>query len=437
MSNNDDGNNTKYLPSSIVQNPSSTPQSGQDYQDKTRALVENILSVFYQLLPSNYVSQVTGPFYTLQFQAAAEQIAKAQVALQEVFYDSDVDFTRPEFLYQIIGSLVFPDADDGIPQLDGDLTYRTFLKRMILLLLDGATATTIEQGLELLTDADIEVIEKAVVARDTPGSAWGFDEQHELEINIRTENCDSFPDDPFVLQENARLVIRALKPATKLFQFRFLFCEAFGPLFEDEVTWELDIYRYEDFRKYCLGAKELVGSAGETLTDRGLFRDPYRSFRSISPGAVVTISSGANAGRWIVKEILVYPLGDDSTPRSFTTSPSSLTGTLTITDGVIEDITASADFSDAVEGEVLTIADGPNAGPYRLETLISGQGGPVGTVPSGSLIYRVTPAPSLIRIERRMPVVAIGQAYTITVDRLGIQIPRVVLKEDHSAEFTL
>lgn len=428
--------NKKYLPDSLVQNPASTPHSGQDYQDRVRQLVENILDVFYQVLPSNYVSQVTGPFYTLQFQAAAEQVAKIQIELQEAFYDSDFDITRPEFLFQIIGSLVFPDQGEGIPQIDGDVSYRTFLQRMVLLLLQGSTNPTLIEGLQLLTDANVEVIEMGIEARDTVGSAWSFNEQHIIEVNISTEDGQSFPDDPFVLQENARLVLEALKPAHVLYRFRFLFREVFEQLFTDEATWTLDIYRYEDFRKYCLGYKQITGTGGETLTDRSLFRDPNRPFRKVSPGNKLTILAGTNAGTWIVQEILTFPVGDDPTFYSFTTSPSGLIGDVAIENGAL--YSPGFDFAQAVEGEILTIASGPNAGPYRLETLLGGQGGPVGSITPGPTQYeRVRPFPTLLRTEKRMPVAATGQSYTLEVDRLGIQSPRIVLREDHSAEFVL
>lgn len=434
MSNGDD---KKYLPASLAQNPASTPLSGQDYEDRERQLVENILSVFYQVVPSNYVSQITGPFYTLQFQAAAEQIAKIQIELQEAFYDADFDITRPEFLYQIMGSLVFPDQKDGIPQIDGDVSYRTFLRRMILLLLQGSTNPTLEDGLRLLTDADIDVIEMGIEARDTEGSAWGFDQQHEIEVNVSADDGQSFPDNPFVLQENARLVLEALKPAHVLYKFRFLFKEVFEAIFEDEYAWTLDIYKYEDFRKYCLGYKEITSSAGETLTDRSLFRDPSRSFRKVSPRNTLTITSGVNAGAWTVKEVLTYPVGDDATPRAYMTAPSFLGGLAIIQGGVIID-QGGIDFAGAVEGEILTFLDGPNAGGYQLETLVGGNGGPVGSITPGLVPYlKVTPFPSIVRLDRRMPQAATGQAYTLEVDRLGIQKPRIVLLEDHSAEFTL
>jgi len=63
------------LPTLLEQNPSPVGGSGQDRIKTRREQVDSIMSVFMQVLPSNYVAQVQGPFYTVQFQAAAEAIA--------------------------------------------------------------------------------------------------------------------------------------------------------------------------------------------------------------------------------------------------------------------------------------------------------------------------------------------------------------------------
>jgi len=125
-----------FLPWLIDQNPSLVGFDSQSKKDRIREQVDRIMEVFYQLLPSNYVSQVQGPHYTMRFQAAAEQIAEIQITAQEVLADGYWEYTRPEFLHQILGSLVFPDSEaDGLPVIAGDLSYREFLRRMVELLL--------------------------------------------------------------------------------------------------------------------------------------------------------------------------------------------------------------------------------------------------------------------------------------------------------------
>lgn len=458
MTNKPDDKN--LLPTLLDQNPAPVNKQSQDRKDKQRAQVDRIMEVFMRVLPSNYVSQVSGPFYTLQFQAAAEQIADFQLTAQEVFADWSYEYTRSEFLYQIIGALVFPDATtDGWPTIEGDITYRTFLRRMVDLLLQGATTETVKSGIELVTTATVEIIERAIAARTTPNSAWGRTDQFTFEINVsdtrdvtidgETVSIPDFPDDPFVLLENVRIILRALKPAHTLYDYRHLFQESFKGRISAELSWEMSNYYYQDWRRYCLGAKSITGTNGETLTDRSLFSDTDRDFSAVAPGASLVVTSGPNSihsggiegtaasidehhiGRYRVEEVRAFPVGGDPTARAYTTSPTGLSGTATVSGDIIEDI--SQDWSQAVEGEVLTFSDGPNAGSYRLKTLLGSNGGPVGKTSGPATKVKV--ALSILRIRRRMAQAAVGQSYEVDVDRLGRQVPHTVSSEDATIYF--
>lgn len=445
------------LPGLLEQNPAPVAWDSQDRKKKIRDQVDRIMDVFSQVLPSNYVSQVTGPYYTIQFQAAAERIADFQITAQEIFADRAYDYLRPEFLFQLLGNLVFPNAtDDGYPTLAGDLTYRRFLRRMVELLLEGATKNTIEEGLALLSDATFKVLEKGIEARLLgEGSAWGLDDTFSFEVDASyidpETGLESFPPDPFVLQENVRLVLRALKPAHTLYDYRHLFTETFGDLFSGELTWEYTDWRYEDFRRYCVGAKRLAGTGGVTLSTRNLLRDTSRDFSNITVGVPLTITSGVNSihaggtegtsasedrrsyGRFRVVAILTFHGGDDATERAYTTSPTGLSGKATVSGSDITD--SSQDWGGAVEGEVLTFTEGPNSGSYRLKTIRGSTGGPVGKIGVSGTSVRI--APSTLRLDRRMRYEATGQGYEIEVDRMGVQLPHSVVGEDVSAYFLL
>ena len=78
-----------------------------------------------------------GLFVNSHSPTVAEQLAQIQISLEEIGLQSDIDFARPEFLWQMIGTLVFPETSkppSGPPEISGDLSYREFLRRMILLL---------------------------------------------------------------------------------------------------------------------------------------------------------------------------------------------------------------------------------------------------------------------------------------------------------------
>ena len=440
------------VPSMVQQNPGPFTADSQLKKEAVRSQVDRIMAAFYKLLPSNYASQVNGPYYTMQFQAMAEKIADFQINAQEVLADSMYDYTRSEVLYQILGSIIFPDArTDGFPVIDGDLTYRTFLRRMVTLLLQGSTKDSVQSGVELLTTAVVDVVERGVEARKLKGkSAWGVGDQFVFEVNV--DNSNVFPDeDPFVLRRNVEIVLRALKPAHTLYEYRNLFTEVFGSLMVDADSWTMKDYKYQDLRRYWLGADRISGLNGVTLTDRTLFSDPTRDFSNINPGAVLSLMSGPNStgknasvqtpdgreetypGRYRVTEVLGFPIPDDAVARGYTTS-GGLSGTIVVSSGYTV-FDSSQNWGNASEGETITLLSGPNVGTYRLKTVLGSNGGPVGAASVSGTYARISP--SILRVKTRMAESVSGQEYTIDVDRLGVQLPHSVSSENHSVWFSL
>jgi hypothetical protein len=153
----------------------------------------------------------------------------------------------------------------------------------------------------------------------------------------------------------------------------------------------------------------------------------------VQPGAILRIDAGVNAGTYEVVEVRVFPLGTDTTARAYTTSPTGLTGTATVSGDTITD--SGQDFGAAVEGEVLTFTAGPNAGSYRLETLLGSNGGLVGFATGPAT--QVRPSPCILRVSKRMPAAATGQTYLVDVDRLGMRTPKTITNEDASEQFYL
>ena len=425
------------VPYAATQNPSPTPPSGQQYLDRRGELVDEILTTFRAVLPSNYVASTNGPWYSLQFQAMADQLAEIQLRTTQVFQDSNWDFTRPEFLWQVLGSLVFPDAEqeDGIPQIDGDTLYRSFLMRMVNLLLQGATKKAMEGGIEALDpNVTAYVIEKYLASppRD-PEGLWTIDNQFEVEIFVWAKN--EFPKNPFVLEKNVQLVLTALKPAHVIYSYSHLFTDAFDNIADDTggLSWDMDSYYYDDTRKWCLGAKTIVGT-GDTLANRNLFHQSLASFSSVRMGSKLTITDGVNKGSYRVSEVIALPYGADSTPRAYTTSPTGLSGTVVATssDTLID---PSQNWASAVDGETITISAGPNAGTYRLDVLLGSKGGPLGLAVGPATSVRCSPG--ILKVGRRMPQTATAQSFTVEVDRLGVRVPHTKTNEDASEQFYL
>ena len=440
-----------FVPVSVTQNPAPISQEGQESKTVLETLAAAIMNVFVTLLPSNYVSQTNGPLYLLQFQAIAEQLASIQLSMKETEVDGLVDFTRSEFLWQMVGVFVFPDITKdpyGIPELVGDLTYRSFLKNMILLLLQGSTEEAVEKGLNLLTDAQVEILAKVDYSHEST-SGWGLADQNSFEVNVMgkrpdTEFGTAFPEDPFRLFRNNQRILRALKPATKLYDYRHVFIDLFKS-FVDQVALDGNMWYYEDFRKFCLGVKEIQSSNG--VSKGGLWYDNSLFFYQIYEGCVLEILSGSNAspehggqdgfhlGKHVVKEVLRLPFGAETVTRSYTTSPSGLTGTVQVgQDGVLTDL--NQDFSGIVEGELLEISSGPNRGVYQIETLLGPFGGLPEKVPGG-VVTSIRLGPGILKLKSPVVIPNTGQSYKLSVERLGVQRPRPILGENVSAQFYL
>lgn len=440
MAHDDDAPKTgeNQAPFALAQNPAPNPPSGQAYLTDRSALVQRIMATFRAVLPSNYVAQVNGPWYSLQFQAMAEQLAEIQISTTEIYKDSGFDFTRTDFLWQVLGSLVFPGATDqtGIPQIDGVTAYREFLHKMVLLLLQGATKASMEGGMEALDPDVVATITERYLEtppRD-PVGAWTIEDQFLVDIFIEGSTGNTFPADPFVLQQNAALVLAALKPAHVFYGYSYLFRDAFDKVADDTggMSLDLDSYYYADLRKWCLGAQRIAGT-GDTLSTRTLFTDPNVSFQSIRAGAILEIESGTNKGKHRVVGTRALLYGADATTRAYTTS-TGLSGALTALSGDAV-VDATQDWGAMPVDTTITLTDGPNKGVYRLDTVLGETGGPIGTVGVSGTEVRLSP--STLQVAKRMDVTATAQGYTVSVDRLGVQTPRAVDSEDVTLQFLL
>jgi hypothetical protein len=155
-----------------------------------------------------------------------------------------------------------------------------------------------------------------------------------------------------------------------------VFTEVFQQVFTDVLSWTFTNHHYDDFRKFCLGAKQISGTAGITWTDRSLFQDLERDFSAVKAGANLNMVTATNHGDYRVVEVLAFPVGAERIPVAYTTS-SGLLGTLIV--GDYGEVTFDSPIRpDLPEGEVLTLTSGSNAGSYRLQEYVGEIVGPVG-----------------------------------------------------------
>ena len=483
-----------------VENPAQADAKGQTSVRRVQEIEDSIMRIFFTRMPSNYVSQAQGPLYTNIFRAVAKQLASFQVEAELASDDPKYDLTRPEFMYQVLGRIVFPDSMRPRAELidvDGDISLRDFLREMVLLLLEGSRKDPVERGVGLLSDLGVDIVEKVAHERKK-GSGVGLEDQFEIEVNavsvkhtdkdgthwhrIRVDNqgngktygtyssdgsedyhchevkdfviqpyvaadltehdhsyVQDFPDNPFILQHNIEMILLALKPAHLIYQYRHLFVEFFGEVFEDQATYDYFTWKYEDLRKNWRGAKSITGSAKTTGGNKCLLVDPNRDFQSVLPGAPIDIEDGQNQGKYFVKEIHTLPYPTDDVPRPFTTSPTGLSGMAIVSEGTVtalEDVYYphwDNDFGGIAEDEVFTFTEGPNEGSYRIKMVLGIKGGLPGKGAWES--DQIQLAHSIIEIRPPMPYRIDSQNYVVGVDRLGAAVQNRVEAESVSEQF--
>ena len=484
-----------------VENPAQADAKGQSSSLRRQEIEDSIMRIFFTRMPSNYVSQAQGPFYTNMFRAVAKQLAEFQVEAELASDDPKYDLTRPEFMYQVLGRIVFPNAmrpESKLVDVDGDVSLRDFLREMVLLLLEGSRKDPVERGVGLLSDLGMDIVETVAHERKK-ASGVGLEDQFEIEINavapkqtvtegamhwhrIRVDNLGNgrtygtfstlgdedyhfheikdfviqpyvsadqsehsheflqgFPDNTFTLQHNVHLILKALKPAHLLYQYRHMFVEFFGEIFEDQATYDYFTWKYEDLRKNWRGAKSVTGQAKTAGNNKCFLVDPNRDFSSILPGAPVEISDESNQGEYFVKEVHTLPYPTDSVARAYTTSPTGLSGIAVVENGRVQAISDQyypeydTELGGISQDEIFTFLEGPNAGSYRIKMVLGINGGLPGT--GNWTSDKVELAPSILEIRPPMPYLVDSQTYVVGVDRLGASVPNKVDSEDCSEQF--
>lgn len=231
---------------------------GKEYNLRLLQRAQAIFSTLLRLLPSNYSSTIQGPNYTVELKAVAVELAKIELALEDVNLDTDYSRTRSEFLYSMVGYLCF--LNNRLPSLEfDDGEFRQFLRNLIRVYFQGSVPGAIRDAVALFLKTDFKILENFLLIRQ--GSA-GLDisDQFGFQIDIATDN--QFPAGIFDLQASIRTILDIVRPAHTLFRVRFIFTDEYSPNDElgkiaDEMRWSLRSYYYEDYRNYWMGARHI------------------------------------------------------------------------------------------------------------------------------------------------------------------------------------
>jgi hypothetical protein len=230
---------------------------GKEYNLRLLQRSQTIFTALLNLLPSNYVSAIQGPNYTQELKAVAVELARIELALEDVDLDRDFNKTRSEFLYSMIGYLVF--LNNRLPPLQfSDDEFRKFLLSLIKIYFQGSVPVSIKEAISLFVSEDFQVLENFLLTR---AGASGLDISDQFGFTINVETTGTFPPNIFDLQASIRIILDIIRPAHTLFRIRFIFRDDYKPndpvnRILDSMKWKLSNYYYEDYRSYWCAVRD-------------------------------------------------------------------------------------------------------------------------------------------------------------------------------------
>lgn len=236
-------------------------QSGKEYNFRLLQRAQSIFTTLLNLLPSNYISGVQGPNYTTEMKAVAVELAKLELALEDVHQDTGFADTRSDFLYSMIGYLVF--INEKLPKTSfDDVEFKNFLLNVIRIYFQGSVPQSMGDGVKLFISDGVTVTENFLLVR-AGASGLDISDQFGFQIDIESMGGAGFPPDLFITDTNIRLILDIIRPAHTLFRIRHIFTDTYTPNPDqggkilDSSRWRLSNYYYDDFRVYPEGLKNI------------------------------------------------------------------------------------------------------------------------------------------------------------------------------------
>ena len=233
----------------LPQRPHPNVLEGLEYERRVKTCEAEITANMLNLLPSTYRADGAFPNYAINIKTMSREIARLRIALDQVVDDKCYAATRSEFVWQIIGYMVF--VDGRFPQDLSDLDFRDLLLNIIRIYFQGSTSKSMEDLVNLFFTGPetVQIFELFKEAR-IPGSGFDIHDTFKWRVDVGHE---TFPSDLFSLDADLRILIRIAKPAHTLFVIRHVFTDLFGEFLDELTQFDLCDYNYDDFRKYCNG----------------------------------------------------------------------------------------------------------------------------------------------------------------------------------------
>ena len=234
-------------------------QKGKEYNLRLMQRSQTVFTTLLNLLPSNYISSIQGPNYTVAMKAVAVEIARIELALEDINQDGDFTATRSDFLWSIIGYLLL--VNNKLPPLVfSDEEFRNFLLNLIRIYFQGSIPDSMGDVVDLFMSGDIRVTENFLLVR---GGASGLDisDQFGFQIDVVAPPGGGFPPDVFANDTATRQILDLTRPAHTLFRIRYVFSDEYfsnDPFNRilDDMRWDMGVYYYDDFRSYWNGIRD-------------------------------------------------------------------------------------------------------------------------------------------------------------------------------------
>lgn len=232
-------------------------QTGREYNLRLVQRAQGIFSQLLNLLPSNYTSTVEGPNYTVELKAVAVEIARLELALEDVYSDTSFATTRSDFLYSIVGYFVF--LNGRLPELEfSDAEFRNVLLNLIRIYFQGSIPKSMADVVNLFLSGDVLVTENFLILRKG-GSGLDISDQFGFDVDIVIPLDGGFPDNVFGADATIRHILDIVRPAHTLYRIRYIFQDRYVPtngVIGDAMRWAMSNYYYEDFRSYWGGLRD-------------------------------------------------------------------------------------------------------------------------------------------------------------------------------------
>lgn len=253
---------------------STVEQRGKEYNLRLIQRGQTIFRTLLGGLGSTYLSSVQGPNYTLALKAMALELARLELALEDI--DRDRVRPRSDFLWTTIGYLVL--VNKKAPELGfSDEQFRQFFAQLIQIYFEGSVPDAIQRLVSLFLSSGITVTEDFKLVREGSNNL-DISDQFTFGIDYLVPPGQGLPADALEKEALLRQLLDLIRPGHTLFKLRFIFSETpvdpgsggstgggevFPPI-ADSVSWQSASYYYDDTRSYWRGfrGRDRLGRRG-------------------------------------------------------------------------------------------------------------------------------------------------------------------------------